>query len=37
MRRSELVALDVDRLEFVAQGVIVHVGKSKTDQDGAGG
>jgi site-specific recombinase XerD len=36
LRRSELVALDVDDLEFVDSGMIVHIGRSKTDQDGAG-
>lgn len=36
LRRSELVALDVADLEFVEQGVIVHVRRSKTDQDAAG-
>jgi site-specific recombinase XerD len=36
LRRSELVALDVDDLEFVDAGLIVHKRRSKTDQDGAG-
>lgn len=35
-RRSELVALDVADLEFVDAGVIVHVRRSKTDQEGRG-
>lgn len=35
-RRSELVALDVPDLEFVDLGVIVHVRRSKTDQEGRG-
>ena len=36
LRRSEVVALDVADLEFVERGVIVHVRRSKTDQDAAG-
>jgi integrase len=32
LRRSELAALDVDDVEFVEQGIIVEVWKSKTDQ-----
>lgn len=36
MRRSELVALDVADLEFVERGLIVHVRRSKTDQEAAG-
>jgi site-specific recombinase XerD len=36
LRRSELVALDVADLEFVAAGLIVHKRRSKTDQDGEG-
>ena len=35
-RRAELVALQVADLEHTAQGVLVHVRRSKTDQDGAG-
>jgi integrase len=35
-RRSEIVALDVADLEKVRQGLIVHLRRSKTDQDGAG-
>jgi integrase len=35
-RRSELVALNVDDLDFVKQGAIVTVRRSKTDQVGAG-
>ncbi|HQR02857.1 MAG TPA: site-specific integrase [Rhodocyclaceae bacterium] len=35
-RRSELVALDVADLQFVQEGLIAHVRKSKTDQDGNG-
>jgi integrase len=36
LRRSELVALDVDDLELVDEGVILHVRRGKTDQTGAG-
>lgn len=36
LRRSELVGLDVEDLEFVDRGLIVHIDRSKTDQDGAG-
>ena len=36
MRRSELVALDVADLEWTAEGVLIHIRKSKTDQEGAG-
>lgn len=36
LRRSELVALDVADLERVPDGIIVHVRRSKTDQEGAG-
>lgn len=35
-RRSELVALNVEDLEFVAQGVLVTLRRSKTDQEGHG-
>lgn len=35
-RRSELVGIDVERLEFVAEGVVVTLPRSKTDQEGAG-
>lgn len=35
-RRSELVALTVGDLEFVDQGLIVHIRRSKTDQEGQG-
>lgn len=35
-RRSELVGLDVSDIECVPQGVIVHLRRSKTDQEGAG-
>jgi len=36
LRRSELVALDVQDIEFVSEGIIVHQRRSKTDQEGAG-
>lgn len=36
LRRSELVALDVDDLEFVKEGFIVHLRRSKTDQEAEG-
>jgi integrase len=36
LRRSELVALDCEDVDFVEQGVIVHIRRSKTDQEGAG-
>lgn len=36
MRRSELVALDVDDLEAAPEGYVVHLRISKTDQQGAG-
>lgn len=36
LRRSELVGLDVVDLEFVREGVLVHLGQTKTDQEGAG-
>lgn len=36
LRRSELVALDVQDLQFVNEGLIVLLRKSKTDQDGEG-
>ena len=36
MRRSELVALDVADLERVPEGILVHIRKSKTDQEGSG-
>jgi integrase len=35
-RRSELVALRVEDLEFAKEGLKVRVQRSKTDQDGAG-
>ncbi len=36
LRRSELVALDVDDLERTPDGLFVHIRHSKTDQEGAG-
>ena len=35
-RRSELVALDVDDVRFVPEGMLVSVRRSKTDQEGEG-
>ncbi|CAG4883726.1 Integrase/recombinase xerD homolog [Georgfuchsia toluolica] len=36
LRRSELVALDVQDLEFVKEGLVVHLRKSKCDQESEG-
>jgi integrase len=36
LRRSELVGLDVGDIEHVRQGIILHLRRSKTDQDGEG-
>ena len=36
LRRSELVALDVEDLEETAEGMHVRIKRSKTDQEGAG-
>ncbi len=36
MRRSELVAIDVEHLDRSEWGFAVHVGRSKTDQEGVG-
>jgi integrase len=36
LRRSELVALRVEDLEFAEGGVVMQIRKSKTDQDGRG-
>lgn len=36
LRRSELVALNVEDLEATAEGIFVHIRKSKTDQEGEG-
>ncbi len=35
-RRSELVGLDVSDIEHVSQGIVIHLRRSKTDQDGRG-
>jgi len=35
-RRSELVSLDVEDLKLEIQGMVVHLGRSKTDQEGEG-
>lgn len=35
-RRSELVALDVQDIEFTSDGMVVTIKKSKTDQEGQG-
>lgn len=35
-RRSELVGLDNDDIEPVRQGILIHLRRSKTDQDGKG-
>lgn len=36
LRRSELVVLEVTDLERMPEGIIVHIRKSKTDQEGEG-
>ena len=36
LRRSELVALDVANIERLPEGILVRIGRSKTDQEGAG-
>jgi site-specific recombinase XerD len=36
LRRSELVGLDVEHLERSAAGLIIRIGRSKTDQEGEG-
>jgi site-specific recombinase XerD len=36
LRRSELVALDVEDIEECAEGLFLHIKRSKTDQEGAG-
>lgn len=36
LRRSELVALDVGDIETVSEGIIIHMRRSKTDQEGQG-
>jgi len=36
LRRSEIVALDLADVDTVPQGVLLHLGRSKTDQHGKG-
>jgi site-specific recombinase XerD len=36
MRRSELVSLNIADLEWTAEGVLIHIRRSKTDQEGLG-
>jgi integrase len=36
LRRSEIVALDLADVDYVSQGVLLHLGRSKTDQQGKG-
>lgn len=36
LRRSELVALNVNDIETVPEGIVIHVRRSKTDQEGEG-
>lgn len=36
LRRSELVALDLEDIDFVEEGLTVFIASSKTDQEGAG-
>ena len=36
LRRAELVALDYTDLQFVPEGLVLHVRRSKTDQEGEG-
>jgi integrase len=36
LRRSEITALNKDDIEFVKEGLILHIRKSKTDQQGFG-
>lgn len=36
LRRSELVGLDVADVEYVRRGIVLHLRRSKTDQDGQG-
>ena len=36
LRRSEIVALDLADVDSVPQGVLLHLGRSKTDQQGKG-
>lgn len=36
LRRSELVALDIDDVAITPDGLLITIRKSKTDQDGEG-
>jgi integrase len=36
LRRSELVALQVEDIQFVPEGAVVHIRRSKTDQEARG-
>lgn len=36
LRRSELVALKYDHVEFVPEGIVITIARSKTDQEGEG-
>lgn len=36
LRRSELVALNLEDIEYVREGLIIHLRRSKTDQTGTG-
>lgn len=36
LRRSELVALDLPDVTWRPKGILLHIGRSKTDQEGAG-
>lgn len=36
LRRSELVALDFEDCQFVPEGLVIHLRRSKTDQEGVG-
>jgi hypothetical protein len=36
LRRSELVGMDVADIEHVRQGIVLHLRRSKTDQEGHG-
>lgn len=36
LRRSEIVALDREQIEFVPEGMIITIARSKTDQEGEG-
>jgi len=36
LRRSEIIALDFEHVEFVPEGMIITIPKSKTDQEGEG-